>query len=78
MLLPLTFEAAVREIERRGAEAAAKLDEATRVLLQDLIAADLDDPAVIRSVDRLRAVRPPARRLASGTLVLRHAARITR
>lgn len=53
--LPKPLEDAFQEMERRGAEASAKIDEAVKALDEsgDEIV-DFDDPSLVRHVDDLR------------------------
>lgn len=57
LALPLPLEATVQEMERRGAEASRKIEEATKILEASADAddeLDFNDPSLIRHVDDLR------------------------
>ncbi len=69
--LPPTYEAALQEMERRGAAACVKIEEARKAVVSDEIEVDVDTPSVTihlieleRATRRAReATRPPPTRL---------------
>ena len=77
LALPLPLEATVQEMERRGAEASRKIEEAVRILEEAGTTPDgldFDDPSIIRHVEDLRrettrtkALTGPPENLAVGT-----------
>lgn len=65
MALPRTAETSLQTLERLGAEASVKIDEAAEALLKILDDdVNLDDPSVVRNAEELalavRTATPPA------------------
>jgi hypothetical protein len=60
LALSPALEDTLQEMERRGAEASRKIDDAVKVVLAEGSAAgdfDFEDPSVVRHVDDLREMR---------------------